>query len=204
MSIQQIRFTHQLAQIGSRSQHARLNISMPDSQINIRNQKPQLQVDTQIPRFQSPRQRISNESGLMSPLVLAKKFRDEGKQTALRAAGQYKNDGNFVANHRIPGDKSFPALAKNKMNQRLGTKEFNVGLMPSSPPSLDWDKGYININFSKPSISVDWSGKNTADISADINFPVQVFLSRRPSFNVTGVEPAVSNNTYGRYIDRMV
>jgi len=204
MSIQRITFEQQLAQVGSRSRPARLNISMPESQINIQDVKPQLEVDTQIPTFRSPRQRISNESGLMSPLTFAKKFRDEGRQGALRAAGSYKNDGNFIANHRIPGDKSIPLLAKNKMNQLLGPKNVNIGLMPTSIPSLDWDKGYININFSRHNIRVDWSGRNTAQISADINYPVEVFLSRRPSFRVTGVEQNITKNTIGRFIDRSV
>ena len=204
MSIQRLTFDQQLAQIGGRSRPARLNISMPDSRINISDVKPQLQIDTQIPRFKSPRQRISNESGLMAPLELAKKFRNEGRQTALRAAAEYKNDGNFIANHRIPGDKSIPLLAKNKMNQLLGRKDFNVGLMPSSPPSLEWDKGYINVNFTRHNLTVNWAGKNTADISADIDFPVEVFLTRQPSFRVTGTVPNVTNNTMGRYIDRQI
>jgi len=157
-----------------------------------------------MPTFKSPRQRISNESGLMSTGELAKKFRNEGRQAALRAAAEYKNDGNFIANHRIPGDKSIPLLAKNKMNQLLGKKEINVGLMPSSPPSLDWQKGYINISFTRHNLTVDWAGKNTADISADIDFPVEVFLTRQPSFRVTGTVPNVTSSTYSRYIDRQI
>ena len=204
MSISILKFEQQSAQIGIRSSPARMQISMPEGQMRIQKQDPQLEVDTQLPTFQSPRQRISNESGLMGPLTLAKQFRDKGKQGALRAIGSYAADGDFIANKNIPGDKSIPLLAKNKMNQLLGRKDFNVGLMPSSPPSLDWTPGYINVNFSRHNIAVDWSGSTMANVNVDTGYPVQVSLTRRPSFNVTSIEPAVTNRTLGRYIDRSV
>jgi len=204
MSISILKFEQQSAQIGIRSSPARMQISKPEGQMRIQKQDPQLEVDTQLPTFRSPRQRISNESGLMGPLTFAKQFRDKGKQGALRAIGSYAADGDFIANKNLPGDKSIPLLAKNKMNQRLGRKDFNITLMPSSPPSLDWTPGYINVNFSRHNIAVDWSGSTMANINVDTGYPVQVSLTRRPSFNVTSIEPAVSNRTLGRYIDRSV
>jgi len=181
-----------------------MQLATPRGQIRIQNQKPQLQIDTQIPTFRSPRQRISNESGLAGPLTFAKAFRDKGKQAALRGIATYASDGDFVANKNIPGDKSFPTLAKNKMNRILGTKDYNVGLMPSSPPSLDWDKGYINISFTKHSLTIDGVGHGMADVNVDTGYPVEVSLTRRASVRVTSIEPAVTNRTMGRYIDRSV
>jgi len=206
MSIVRINIDQQYAQIGIRnaSGQARMQISMPKGQMTIRTETPRMELDNRMPTFQSPRQRISNESGLMSPLTLARDFRNKGKQAALRAAGEYKNDGNFIANHRIPGDKSIPMLAKRKMDALLGTREFNVGLMPSSPPSLDWDKGYTRINWSGHSINVDWTGGTMADVTADTNYPVEVSLSRQPSFRISSIEPNIQTRTYGRYIDRMI
>jgi len=202
MSIVRLNFDFQIGQISARSSPARLNISMPRGQMRIRNQKPQLQIDTQMPTFTAPRQRINNESGLMGPLALGRKFRDEGRQAALRAAAEYKNDGNYVANPRIPGDKSFPMLSKIKMNRYLGRREFNIGLMPSSPPSLEWQRGYINVESSKHDINVDWTGSNLIDMTVDIDFPVNVSMSRRPHFAVTGTEPAVQNSTLANYNSR--
>jgi len=199
-----INIDQQFAQIGVRNSQARMQISSSRENIRIQNQRPQLEVDTQIPTFRVPRQRINNESGLSGPLSLAKKFRDKGKQTALNAARTYSADGDFIANPNIPGDKSIPMLAGNKMKRYLGTREGNIGLMPSSPPSLDWDKGYININFSRHNIAVDWSGSTMANVSVDTGYPVEVSLSGQPSFRISSVEPAVTNRTLGRYIDRSV
>jgi len=206
MSIVRINIDQRLAQIGinNAAGKARMQITMPKGQMSIRTETPKMELDNRMPTFRSPRQRISNESGLMSPLTFARDFRNKGKQAALRAAGEYKNDGNFIANHRIPGDKSIPLLAKNKMNALLGTRDFNVGLMPSSPPSLDWDKGHTRINWSGHSIEVNWTGDTMAKVSSEANYPVEVFLSRQPSFRIASVEPNVTNRTYGRYIDRMI
>jgi len=199
-----LRTEQQFAQIGIRSSHARMQISMPEGQMRIQNTKPQLEINTQIPRFRVPRERLRSELNLAGPVSFAKEFRDKGKQEALRAVATYAREGDQIANKNIPGDKSIPMMVKNKMRSYFQKPETNIGLMPSSPPSLEWDKGYINVNATRHNISVDWSGSNTAQISVDTGYPVEVSLARQPSFRVTGVEPAVQNRTIGRYIDRMV
>jgi len=204
MSIQRLTFDYQLAQVGTRSRNAQMNISMPKGQMRIQNGKSQIEVSTQMPRFTGNRKQVNNESGLMDPLTFAKAFRNKGNQKALQAAANYKNDGNFIANPRIPGDKSIPMLAANKMKRVLGPKEKNIGLMPSSIPSLQWDRGHIQVNATRQNVSVDWNGSNLINVDANIDFPVEVFISRQPYFQVTGVEDSVSKSTYGRYIDRTV
>jgi len=199
-----LRTEQQFAQIGIRSSHARMQISMPQGQMRIQNTKPQIEVDTQIPRFRVPRERLRNELNLGGPLSFAREFRDKGKQAALRAIGTYASEGDFITNTGIPGDKSIPMMVSNKMKNYFRKPETNIGLMPSSPPSLDWDKGHIRVNASRHNISVDWSGDTTANITVDTGYPVEVSLSRQPSFRVTGIEPAVQNRTMGRFVDRMV
>jgi len=181
-----------------------MQISMPPGQMTIRDNKTQIQVETQMPTFRVPRERLRNELNLADPLTFAKQFRDAGRRGALQATATYAAEGDAIANHRIPGDKSVPMMVANKMRSYFRKPETNIGLMPSSPPSLDWTNGYINVSASKHNISVDWSGRNTAQITADIDFPVSVSLTGRPSARVSSIEPAVENRTMGRYVDRMV
>ena len=205
MSIQRINIDQQFSQIGIRGVgSARMQISMPKGQMRIQSNKPQLQISTEMPTFRVPRERLRSESGLAGPLSFAKAFRNKGKQMAGQATRNYAADGDFIANPRIPGDKSIPMMAANKMKRFFRSTDYNIGLMPSSPPELSWTKGHISINWSKHNLNVDWSGKNLADVSVDSSYPVEVFLSRQPHFRVTSVEPAVENRTIGRYIDRMV
>jgi len=200
MTIPRIRIDQQTAQIGVRGGPASMQMSQPNGQIRISQSTPELTVDTQIPTFRGNRQRVNNESGLKDPLTLARDFRNKGKQAALQAAATYKKEGNFIANPRIPGDKSIPMMVKNKMRQFFQKQDYNVGLMPSSIPSLDWNKGHINVNFSKHSISIDRTGgAMSPQITANINFPVDVFLTRQPYVRVS-----VEHVTIGRHIDRTV
>jgi len=200
MTISRIRIDQQTAQLGIRSGPASLQISAPNGQIQIQQNAPELTIDTQIPTFRGNRQRVNNESGLKDPLSFAKDFRNKGRQAALRAASDYKNDGNFIANPRIPGDKSIPMMARNRMRRFFQKQDYNIGLMPSSIPSLDWNKGHINVNFSRHNISINRTGgAMSPQITANINFPVNVFLSRQPYINVS-----VEQATIGRHIDRTV
>ena len=193
-----------MAEVGVRSTPARLNISMPRGQLRIRNETPQLSIDSQAPSFRVNRQKISNESGLKSSNELAKDFRNAGRQAALSAARQAKDDGNFIANHRIPGDKAIPALAKNKAMSRLSAnRNLNIGLMPASSPEFTWDKGHMNVNWSKHSIVIDWDGDNIPQMTVNPRHSVQTFLRTEPYFRIR-VEEVLNPNRPGRYVDRAV
>jgi len=201
MTISRIRIDQQSAQIGVRSGPASLQMSQPKGQIQIQQSAPELTVDTQIPTFRGNRQRVNNESGLQDPLTFAKAFRDKGRQAALHAARTYKDEGNYIANPGIPGDKSIPMMVKNKMQRFFQKSDYNVGLMPSSIPSLNWNKGYINVSFSKHSISINRTGgAMSPQITANINFPVDVSLTRQPYIRIS-VEQTAGG---GRYVDRTV
>ena len=201
----QIKIDQQFSQIGIRgNQPARMQITKPQGQMSISDNKTQLQIESQMPTFRVPRERLRSEMGLAGPVSFAKAFGRKGRSAAHRATATYAAEGDQIANKNIPGDKSIPRMVANKMRSYFRKPETNVGLMPSSPPSLDWTKGHFQISASRHNISVDWSGKNLADISVNQNYPVEVFLSRQPYFRIASVEPAVENRTMGRYVDRTV
>jgi len=203
MSLLRLNINQQFAQIGVRSTPARMNISMPKGQMRITTETPQMNIDKKAPSFRINRKKINNESGLKGPLELAKTFRNKGRSNALQAAANYKNDGNFIANPHIPGDKSIPMLSKNKMKRALAQPEYNVGLMPASSPEITWDKGHMNVNWSRHSVRIDYVGDSLADISIDPKHSVEVYLRTRPSFRVT-VEEIQTDNIIGRFINSLV
>jgi len=205
MPLQTININQQSAQINVRGNNpARMQISSPRGQIRIQNNRTQLDINTQMPTFRVPKERLRRELNLAGPLTFAREFASKGRGAALRAVGTYAAEGDAIANKNIPGDKSIPNMVKNKMRRYFQKPETNIGLMPSSPPSLDWTKGHIEVNASRHNITVDSNSRNLADISVDTNYPVEVSLSRRPSVTVSMAGPAVTQNTYGRYIDRQV
>jgi len=204
MSLLRLNIDQQMAQIGVRNTPAKLNISMPKGQYDIKTEIPQMRIDSKLPSFKMNRQKINNESGLKAPLALARSFRDTGRQAALRGARQAKDDGNFLANHRIPGEKLVPMLAKNKAMAKLSkNKELNIGLMPAASPEVDWDKGHMRVNWSEHSVVIDFSGDYKPQISVEQEYSVEVFLRTKPYIRVS-VEEALSSARPGRYIDRNI
>jgi len=202
MSLLRLNIDQQMAEIGVRSTPARLNITLPKPRMTIHNETAKLQVDSAAPSFRVNRRKINNESGMKSPLTFAKDFRNKGRSAALRGAGQNKDDGNFLANHKIPGDK-IPRLAKNKAMSRLQQPELNIGLMPQSSPEVTWDKGHMRINWSKHSVVVDWDGEYMPQLTLEPKYSVEVFMRTEPYFRIT-VEELIDSNAPGKFVDSAV
>ena len=201
MSIKRLNIDQQLGAIGIKSTRAKMNISIPKSQISIKNERSQLQIDRKAPSFRVNQKKIRNEVGLKDPAEMSRIFRNKGRQAALRGARQNKDDGNFLANPKIPSDKSVPRLAKIKAMSRLQQPEVNVGLMPQSAPEVTWDKGYMRLNWSKHSVVIDWNGEYLPEMTVDPKYSVEVFMRTKPYFRVM-VEEALDKP--GRYVDRAI
>ena len=201
MSIKRISIDQEPGAIGIKSTRAKMNISIPKSQISIKNVRSQLQIDRKAPSFRVNQKKIRNESGLKDPAELSRIFRNKGRQAALRGARQNKDDGNFLANPKIPGDKSVPRLAKIKAMSRQQQPEVNVGLMPQSAPEITWEKGYMRLNWSKHSVVIDWNGEYLPEMTVDPQYSVEVYMRTKPYFRVM-VEEAVDKP--GRYVDRAI
>ena len=202
MSIKRLNIDQQIAEIGVKSTPARMNISMQRLQMRVKTESAKMQIDRKAPSFKVNRKKINNESGLKAPLEQAKAFRNRGKQAALRGAGQNKNDGNFLANHNVSGDR-VPKLAKNKAMSRLSQPETNIGLMPQTSPEINWDKGYMRINWSKHSVIIDWEGEYLPQLEVDPRYSVEVFLRTEPYFRVM-VEEVLDSSAPGKYVDQAV
>jgi hypothetical protein len=201
MSIQKLKIDQQIAEIGVRSTPARMNITLPRMQMKIHTEAPKMQIDKKAPTFKVNRQKISNESGLKAPLELAKTFRNKGNQGAMRGTRNAVDDGNFLSNPKVSGDK-VPKLAAQKAMGALRKKDINIGLMPQGSPEVTWDKGYMRINWSKHSVVIDWDGEYMPQLTVDPRYSVEVFLRTEPYFRVM-VEEAV-DSARGRYVDRAI
>jgi len=201
MSIKRLNIDQQLGAIGIRSTPAKMNITLPKMRMDIQTETAQMQIDRKAPSFKVNQKKIRNESGLKDPAELSRIFRNRGRQAALRGARKNKEDGNFLANPKIPGDKSVPRLAKSKAMSRLQKPETNIGLMPQSSPEVVWDKGYMRINWSKHSVVIDWNGDYMPEMTVDPKYSVEVFMRTKPYFRVM-VEEALDSP--GRYVDRAI
>ena len=202
-SIPQITIDQQLAEIGVRSTPAQMHIAFPRLQMKITTESPHMQIDSKSPSFKVNRKKINAESGLKSPSEVTTSFRDSGKAAALQGARTAKEDGNFLGELRIPGDR-VAKLAHNKsLAAVLKKKQTNIGLMPKSSPQVEWDKGYMRINWSKHSIVIDWDGDYMPQLTVDPKYSIEVYLRTEPYFKImiTGGEDP---NMPGKLVDEAI
>jgi len=170
--------------------------------MKIKTVPPHMQIDSKAPSFKVNRKKINSESGLKSPDEVTTDFRDTGKADALKGAKTAKDDGNFLGELRIPGDR-VAKLAHNKtMGAILKKRQANIGLMPKSTPEIEWDRGYMRINWSKHSIVIDWDGDYMPRLKIDPKYSVDVYLRTEPYFKirVTNEDP----NMPGQYVDESI
>ena len=199
----QITIEQQLAEIGVHRTPAQMHIEQQRMEMKIKTETPQMEIERKNPSFKVNRKKINAESGLKSSQDLSKEYRDRGRAAALKGAKTAVNDGNFLGDVKKPGDR-VAKLAHNKtMSAILKKRETNIGLMPKSQPEVEWDKGYMRINWSKHSIVIDWDGEYMPRVTIDPKYSIEIYLRTEPYFRVLvseGDDPGIP----GSLVDKAI
>ena len=202
-SIQQLKIDQKLAEIGVKATPAKMKITSPRMQMKITTEHPQMEIDRKAPSFRINRKKINNESGLKPPSEFTKQYRDDGISTALKYVKTVGKDGDFLGDTRIQGSRIAKLSRSKSMASATRKKQLDLGLMPKSSPDVEWDKGHMNINWSKHSIVIDWDGEYMPQLKIDPKHSIEVYLREEPHFRVT-VEDMIAPNSPGRYVDRAI
>ncbi|MCL2046253.1 MAG: DUF6470 family protein [Oscillospiraceae bacterium] len=182
--LSQIIIEQQLAEIGINRIPAQMHIEQQRLEMRIETEQPKMEIDRKAPTFKVNRKKINSEMGLKGPTELSRNFRDQGRLGALRGARIAKEDGNFLGDLTNPGDR-VGQLARNKtMSAIMRKKEGNIGLMPKSIPEIEWEKGYLNISWTKHSIVIDWVGDYMPTVTLDPKHSIEVYLRTAPYFRI--------------------
>jgi hypothetical protein len=202
-AIQQLIIDQKLAEIGVEVKPAKMRISTPRMQMKITTESPHMKIERKAPSFRMNRKSINSESGLKPPMELTKMFRSEGISAVLSGAKTAGEDGDFIGDARIQGNR----IAKLSRNKSLASatrkKQLDLRLMPQHSPEVNWEKGYLRINWSKHSIKIDWDGEYLPQLTIDPKYSVEVFLRTEPYFRIT-VQDLEDPNTPGRYVDQEI
>jgi len=202
-SIRKLTIDQQLAEIGVNVTSAKMNINLPRMKMKITTENPQMDIERKSPTFKINRKKLNSESGLKPPMELAKEWRAKGLSGAQKGTKTAGDDGDFLGDTRIRGNR-IAKLSRNKaMAAATRRKQSNIGLMPKSSPEVEWDKGYMRINWSKHSIVVDWDGEYMPQLTIDPKHSVEIFMRTEPHFKVM-VEDLIAPNSPGRYVDQAI
>jgi hypothetical protein len=203
MSAPRIAIEQQAAEIGINNTPAKMRITKHQLRMKIKSENARMEIDRKAPTFRINRKKINSESGLKGPSELTMAFRDAGRAAALSGARIAKEDGNFLGNLKEPGDR-VARLAHTKALQRATKKrQTNIGLMPKSLPEVEWDKGYIRVNWSKHQLIIDFDGEYLPQVSLEPRHSVEIYLRTKPYFRVMVEEGDVPSAT-GNYVDQAI
>jgi len=201
--IPQITIDQQLAEIGINSTPAQMHIDRRGLTMKIQTEAAQMEIERKNPSFKINRKKINSESGMKPTPELARDFRDKGRAGALRGARTAAQDGNFLGDLRRPGDRVGKLARNKKMSAILKKREYNIGLMPKTSPEVEWEKGQLNISWSRYSIKIDWEGEYMPTLTIDPRHSIEIYLRTAPYFRVLvseGEDAAVS----GRLVDTTI
>ena len=202
-SISKIKIDQQLAQIGVKVTPAQMNIDRPRLQMKIHTEAPRMEIERKAPSFKINRRKINSESGLKPPSEFVRNYSNVGRTAAHKAAKTAGEEGDFLGNTKIHGNR-VAKLARNKsMTAVTKKKQLDLQLMPKSSPEVVWDKGYMKINWSKQSIVIDWDGEFMPQVTVDPKYSVEVYLRTEPYFRVE-FEEANDPSMPGRLVDRAI
>ena len=202
-SIQKLMIDQQLAEIGVKVVPAKMQITFPRLQMKITTENTQMEIDSKTPSFKINRKKINNESGLKTPSTFTREYRDKGISSALKGAKTAGEDGDFLGDARIRGSRIAKLSRSKSMASATRKQKLDIGTMPQSSPEVEWDKGYMRINWSKHSIVVDWDGEYMPQLKVDPKYSVEIYLREEPYFRLT-VEDMIEPNSPGRVVDRAI
>ena len=201
--IYRLNIEQQLAEIGVRITPAGLKITRPQMNMKITSESPHMEIERNNPTFKVNRRKINSESGLKPPLELSHEYRDRGRAGAFRGIKTAVEDGNFLGDHKIKGDKVGLLAQKKTMSAILKKRQYNIGLIPKTRPEIEWEKGSMKINWSKHSLVIDWDGDYMPQLTVDPKYSIEVFLRKEPYFRVT-VEEVLDPDRAGRFVDEAI
>ena len=201
--IRSITIEQQLAEIGVHRTPAQMHIERQQMEMKITTEQPHMDIERKNPTFKVNRKKINSESGLKPPDVLSKEIRENGKEMAQRGMKTAVEDGNFLGDVKKPGDRVGMLARQKAMNAILKKKEMNIGLMPKSIPEIEWDRGYMRINWSKHSIVIDWDGDYMPVVTIDPKHSIEIYLRTEPYFRIT-VNEAEDPSTPGSLVNKAV
>ncbi|MDR0491349.1 MAG: DUF6470 family protein [Oscillospiraceae bacterium] len=202
-AIQRIVIDQKRAELGVKVTRAQMHISTPKPKMKITYEDPEMIIERQAPTFRVNRRKINAETGLKSPMELTYDFRNDGREGAFNAAKVAVEDGNFLGNVKDSGDR-VARLAQNKaMASILKKRQVNVGLMPKEKAEIQWDKGYMRVNWTKHSISIDCEGEYMPQMTVDPPYSIEVYLRTKPYFRIV-VQEAEDPNKPGSRVNEEI
>ena len=201
-SIPKITIEQQMAAIGVEVTPAKIHISQQRPVMHISTETPQMSVERKDPSFKVNRKKINTESGLKPPDEILKDISVNSINTALEFTNTTAKEGEFLSDVTKRGNR-IAQIARSKNLKKALETEVNIASVPKSVPEVIWDPGYMRINWSNHSVTIEWDGEYMPEMTVDPPYSVEVFLRNKPYFRIT-VEEGTDPYEAGKRVDKVL
>lgn len=189
-----INIEQQAARIGIHTTNAKVHASTPRPKMRIISERPRMEVERQQPVFKVKQQPANYQAP--PPPAPAPATQNTAQYAADKAlGGDYAagTDGNAPS-------MSVPTLKLSKAH--YDSASIKNQSVQQSLPSIEWEKGYINISWSHAQMQIEWDGEYLPSFAVEPH-AVEIFLRERPYIKIT-VSDEVIAAMFGPQIDQEV
>ncbi len=166
-------------QIGIETQRAWMNIRQIPPKAHIEQRPPEVIIDQKLPKVHIDQTQCFAESGLKPVLQLAREFYQEGLKAALEATGRIAEEGTRLLRIEDGGNP----IADIAYERAYREYQFNMVQMPKSRPKIEWDMGYLNINWKINPAKIEWETYTTASFDV-IPHKVDIYMKQWPDIEI--------------------
>jgi len=192
----------QPALIGIESSRASMRISMPRPELVITQELPQMTMKSEVPKFTMDWQSVYDDVGLKRPAGLTLSFGQKATEAAHEGVVRDVREGDYLGNVTRPG-RRVAQWAQSETRQQAETN-VNIGPVPKQSPRTDWDKGVVNVSWSKHRLTIEISDDAfLPDVVIDPPYSIEVFLRNQPNIRISVEEDGTVSGA-GSYVDQYV
>jgi hypothetical protein len=156
-----------------------MDIKQAGPKVYIEQRAPELKIERQSPRVYIDQTECFAESGLKPALRLASDFYKDSLQAAYEAIGRIAEEGRRLA----AIDKGGNPIADIAYEKLWRNYQVIMVQMPKSKPHIEWDMGYLNINWKPNPPKIDWETHTMAEINAS-RHRVNIYMKQWPSIEM--------------------
>jgi len=176
------------AQIYIKTTNAKVTIESPAADFEMHTKQAKILIEREPLQIKIDQSQCFNESGLLNNVAQLEDNKNRGEQAVQEGIARRVSEGNQMA--MIENGANM--ISEIAYNGTFDIKEFDVGIMPSSKPQIDFiggtldikvDDGYVQIN-TKPN-------KPQIDYEAGL---VETSLSQFPSISIRYVGESIDKS----------
>lgn len=174
-----LRITQTYGQIGIDTSKSKIEIRQSLPKAYIEQKPPELTIDQKLPKVHIDQTQCFAESGLKPALQLSSDFYKEGLQAVLEGIGRVAEEGTRLAAIE-KGGNPIADIAYERLQRNY---EAVMVQMPKSRPDIEWDMGYLDINFKPNPPKINWETQTMAEISAS-RHRVDIYMKQWPDIKI--------------------